>query len=63
MSKPRHKYIRRQNEVVDIHDLSCVMGTQMQTDVGVTGDVAFQNAKQFPSKFLTSSRTILPQFT
>ena len=50
MSKLRHKYIRRQNKVVDIHDLSCVMGTQMQTDVGVTGDVA----KQFLLKFLTN---------
>ena len=53
-SKLRHKYIRRQNKEVDIPDLSCVMGTQLQTDVGVTGDVAFQDAKQFILKFLTS---------
>ena len=37
----------------DVHTLFCMTGT-MQTDMGETGDVAFQDANQFLLKFLTS---------
>lgn len=48
----------RQNEVfrysyLPIGSLFGIGQTQMQTDIGMISDVAFQNAKQFMLRFLT----------